>query len=397
MSASGECISVQTSHVVLDCAGHAIRGANFTGYGIAIHKYGLLNLETPAYVQVQNCHVSNFTYGIYVEAGDHLVIQNNDSSNNYDDTDPATRFGKFLGMTEGGGIRLNNTTSSQILNNTTLNQAIGIDVRSSNGIVVRGNTSSNNSAWGINFLQTQNSEASGNTTADNVRKCTWGAGTVGFGCDAGGIVVQNGSNGNLIANNTVTGRNGNGIFIKAHALPCGNNNTIIGNTINSVLYNAVEVSFCTGNKIDNNQIHNGLDGVWLGFAHDNEIKNNTIIGMSNHGIISSNSHGTTVSGNQIISSNEGMFFYSESYDPTAYAWLPPGDYRSYGNCLCGNTLQSNSIAVHLLDSTNNQVTNNIFRNNGRTFLVQGNGDGNNLQGFDGGRDWNLAWLGLSVR
>ena len=389
LTANGECVKIASSNVLLDCAGHSIRGTNFTGYGIAIHKYGLFGSQTPAYVELRNCRVSNFAYGIYVEAGDHLVIRNNDSSNNYDDTDPATRFGKFLGMTEGGGIRLNYATSSQVLENTTLHQAIGIDVRYSSGISVRNNTSSDNSAWGINFLQTQNSEAVGNTTMDNVRKCTWGAGTVGFGCDAGGIVVQDGSNGNTIANNTVTGRNGNGIFIKAHALPCGNNNSIIGNTINSVLYNAVEFGFCTGNKVNNNQMRDGLDGVWLGFAHNNEINNNTIVGMRNHGIISSNSNGTTVSGNQIISSNEGVYFYSEDYDHAAFSFLSPGDYRSHDNCLCGNTFQSNSIAIHLMDSTNNQVTNNIYRDNGRTFLVQGNGSGNNLQGFlDGsGAPW----------
>jgi len=392
LTANGECIKIATSYVLLDCAGHSIRGTNFTGYGIAIHKYGLLGAETPAYVEVRNCRVSNFSYGIYVEAGDRLVIRGNDSSNNYDDTDPGTRFGKFLGMTEGGGIRLNYTTNSQILENTTSHQAIGIDVRYSSGIIVRGNTASDNSAWGINFLRTQNSEASGNTTTDNVRKCTWGAGTVGFGCDAGGIVVQDGSSGNTVSNNSVTGRNGNGIFIKAHALPCGNNNSIVGNTISSVLYNAVEFGFCSGNKINNNQLSNGLDGVWLGFGHDNEIKNNTITGMRNHGIISSNSRNNTVSGNQIISSNEGLFFYSEDYDRGAFSFLPPGDYRSYGNCLCGNTFQSNTVAVHLMDSTSNQVTNNVFQNNGRTFLVQGNGDGNNLQGLD----WRDTLWGQSV-
>ncbi len=390
--ANGECIKVKASGVVLDCLKHTIRGTNFSGYGIAIRRYGLLNLQTPAYVEVRNCRVSNFHDGIYVEAGDHLVIRDNDSSNNYDDTDPVTRFGKFLGMTEGSGIRLNNTTNSQVLNNVTLHQAIGIDVRSSSGVSVRGNTSSDNSAWGINFVRTQNSEASSNTTTDNVRKCTWGAGTVGFGCDAGGIVVQDGSSGNVIANNSVTGRNGNGIFIKAHALPCGNNNSIVGNTITSVLYNAVELGFCTGNKINNNQIRDGLDGVWLGFAHDTEINGNTIVNMRNHGIISSNSHGNTVSGNQVINSNEGLYFYSEDYDRGFFSFLPPGDYRSYGNCLCGNTFQSNAIAVHLLDSTSNQVTGNVFISNARTFLVQGNGDGNNLQGFDG---WRLPTWGTS--
>jgi parallel beta-helix repeat protein len=253
-------------------------------------------------------------------------------------------------------------------------------VRNSNGVSVRGNTASDNSAWGINFQRTQNSEAVSNTTTDNVRKCTWGAGTVGWGCDAGGIVVQDGSNGNTIANNQVTGRNGNGIFIKAHAMPCGSNNAIIGNTITGVYYNAVELGFCAGNRINNNNMRDGLDGIWLGFAHDTEIRNNTIVNMRNHGIISGNSRGNTVSGNQIINSNEGIYFFTEPYDSGQYAWLPPGDYRSYSNCLCGNTLQSNAIAVHLQDSTFNQVTGNTFINNGRTFLVQGNGDGNNLQG-----------------
>jgi parallel beta-helix repeat protein len=196
-------------------------------------------------------------------------------------------------------------------------------------------------------------------------------------------VIQDGSNGNTIANNQVTGRNGNGVFIKAHALPCGSNNAIIGNTITSVYYNSIELGFCAGNRINNNNLREGLDGIWLGYAHDTEIRNNTIVNMRNHGIISGNSRGNTVSGNQIINSNEGLYFFSEPYDNAQFAWLPQGDYRSHSNCLCGNTLQSNAIAVHLQDSTNNQVTNNNFINNGRTFLVQGNSDGNNLQGFAG--------------
>ncbi|MCL4395070.1 MAG: right-handed parallel beta-helix repeat-containing protein [Chloroflexi bacterium] len=383
LTSSGDCISIAASNVVLDCAGHAIRGANFTGYGIAVRNYGLLGTQSPSNVEIRNCNVSNYTYGIYIQSGDHHVVRDSNSSNNYDDTDPTSRFGKFLGMVEGGGIRVNNATNAQILGNTTVHQAIGIDVRYSSGVLVQGNTASDNSAWGINILRTQNSQVLNNTTADNVRKCTWGAGTVGYGCDAGGIVVQDGANGNVVSNNTVIGRNGNGVFIKAHALPCGNNNTISGNTISSVLYNAVELGFCTGNKVDNNQMRDGLDGVWIGFAHDNEINGNTIVGMHNHGIISSNSRNNTVSGNQIISSNEGLYFYSEDYDHAAFAFLPAGDYRSYGNCLCGNTLQSNSIAIHLQDSTSNQVTNNTYRDNGRTFLVQGNSDGNNLQGFAG--------------
>jgi parallel beta-helix repeat protein len=262
-------------------------------------------------------------------------------------------------------------------------------VRTSTNVKIQGNTSSNNSAWGVNLMRTQTSEISGNATVDNVRRCTWGAGTVGFGCDAGGIAIQDGSNGILIANNTVTGKNGNGIFIKAHAMPCGNNNTIVNNTIRNVLYNAVELGFCTGNKVNNNTISGGLDAIWMGFSQNTEIKGNSINGMSNHGIISGNSHNNIVSGNTVVSSNEGLYFFTDDYDRVAFGFLQPGDYKSHDNCLCSNTLQSNNIAVHLKDSTNNQISSNVFQGNQRTILMQGNSGGNRIQN-------NTGWLSFPL-
>jgi parallel beta-helix repeat protein len=367
--------------VILDCGGHAIKGTGFGGYGISVRRYGLLGVQSPSNVEIRNCRLSNFRYGFFAETGMGLNVHDNNSSDNYDDTDPKSRYGRFLGMTDGGGIRLENVSNSQVVRNTTTHQAIGIDIRSSSNITVRGNTSSGNSAWGINFQRTQNSLVTNNTTSDNVRMCTWGEGVIGEGCDAGGIAIQDGSSNNTISGNSVTGRNGNGIFIKAHAMPCGNNNAIISNTITSVMYNAVELGFCSGNKVNGNTIRGGLDGIWLGYAHDTEIKNNTIANMSNHGIISSNSRNNMVSGNQIVSSNEGLYFFSEKVDPKQFNWLPPGDYASHDNCLCSNRFEGNrTAAVHLRDSTANLITNNTFQGNGRNIVIQGRGDGNNTSG-----------------
>jgi parallel beta-helix repeat protein len=184
-----------------------------------------------------------------------------------------------------------------------------------------------------------------------------------------------------VSGNQVLGRNGNGIFIKAHAEPCGNNNSIIGNTVAGALYNSIELSFCTGNKINGNTFRDGLDGVWLGFAHDNEINDNTIVNMKNHGIISSNSHHNTISGNHISNANVGLLFYSESYDQNFFYFLAKdGDYTSHDNCLCNNVFQSNTISIHLKDSTFNRVNNNDLRGNGRGILLQGNTKGNNTDG-----------------
>ncbi len=375
-----DCLTVQASQVTLDCGGNALEGVAFNGYGIAIRPFGLLNEQAPSDVEIRNCSISKFHFGIYAAAGTRLNIHDNDASGNYDDVDAGSRYGRFLGMTEGGGIRLDHVSDSQVVANTTLHQAIGIDVRHSDRVTVRGNTSSGNSAWGISLIRTQNSDVSYNTTADNVRQCTWGAGVIGRGCDAGGIVVQDGSNKNVVWNNQVTGQNGNGIFIKAHALPCGSDNSIIGNTVAGALYNSVELGFCSGNKVNGNTFRDGLDAIWLGFAHNNEIKDNTIVNMKNHGIISSNSHDNTISGNHIVNSNVGLYVASEPYDHTFFSWLPPGDYTAHDNCLCNNRFESNSIAIQLKDSWNNQVTNNDLRGNARGLLLGGKTDGNNMQG-----------------
>ncbi len=375
LRANGDCISVQTSRVVLDCAGHSLDGTGFAGYGIVVRKYGLLRDQLPADVEVRNCRLSNFKYGIYVEGGTRLLIHDNDSSGNYDDVDPRSRYGKFLGMTEGGGIRLDGVSEAAVVDNRAWNQAIGIDVRDSHAVTIHRNTASYNSAWGINLVQTRHSLVSNNIVADNIRYCTWGAGVIGPGCDATGIMLQDGSSNNVVVENMITGDNGNGIFIKAHALKCGDNNTIIRNTILGALYNSIELGFCQGNKINYNVLRNSVDGVLVGFAQDTEIRGNTIENMKNHGILSPNSQRILVTGNEIVNSNEGIYFYSEHYDRQFFAWLPPGEYVSKQNCLCGNTLRSNSVAIRLKDSTDNRVTDNRIRGDGRGVLLQGKTEG----------------------
>ena len=126
-------------------------------------------------------------------------------------------------------------------------------------IVVSGNTASDNSAWGIHLFGTQQSQVLDNIVADNIRSCAWGSGAVAFGCDAAGIMLQAGASNNVIQNNQVTGKNGNGIFIRGQT-GCGDNNVVVGNTIASAAYNAIEVVFCAGNQIKQNYIHDSWTG-----------------------------------------------------------------------------------------------------------------------------------------
>ncbi len=375
----GDCINIRASDVILDCKGNTIQGVSFNGVGIVVRKLGILGNERPKNIEIRNCNVSGYRYGIYVEGSSGVNIHHNVLTRNFDDVD-GRRYGIFLGMVEGGGIRLNESDNGRVENNNANTQAIGIDIRSSNAIHVRNNDSSNNSAWGINLVKTTNSEVSGNTTNGNVRYCTWGAGVVGPGCDAGGITMQDGSSGNHILNNEVGSGNGNGIFIKAHGVPCGNNNVIAGNHIHDIMYNAIELGFCTGNQIVGNNLHNSIDGIWMGFSKGNVIKDNTIANMNNHGIIVLNSLENEVSGNQIINTREGIYFFWEQKNPGEFWWLDVNQFPSRNNRIFNNTLRDNaSSGIFLQDSTDNQVHNNVFANNAKNIKMQGNTNGNDIR------------------
>ncbi len=375
---SGDCLNIRASNVVLDCQGHSIQGAGFNGVGIVVRKLGILGNERPKNVEIRNCTVSGYHYGIQVEASSGIYIHHNTLTRNYDDVD-GRRYGIFLGMVEGGGIRVNESDNGRIENNNANSQAIGIDVRGSSHIAIRGNDSSNNSAWGINLVQTSNSEVSGNTANGNVRYCTWGAGVVGPGCDAGGIIMQDGSSGNRILNNEVGSGNGNGIFIKAHGVPCGNNNVIAGNHIHDVMYNSIELGFCTGNQIIGNNLRNSIDGIWMGFATGNVIKDNTIANMNNHGIIVLNSYENEVSGNQIINTREGIYFFWEQKSAGEFWWLDVNQYASRNNKIFNNTLRDNAgSGIYLQDSTENQIFGNVFANNAKNIKLEGNTGGNSI-------------------
>ncbi len=388
LNSGGDCINIRSSNVILDCRGQSITGQGWNGYGIAVRNLGLLGSQRPSNIEIRGCNISGFNYGIYAESGNSLYIHDNNVSSNFPDVDQR-RYGKFLGMAEGGGIRLNNAVGGRVENNTTNQQAIGIDVRQSSGVKIRGNTSSGNTAWGIDLYNTSGSEVSGNTTAGNIRYCTWGAGVVGPGCDAGGIIMQMGASNNLIANNQVGAGNGNGIFQKAHAQPCGNNNIITGNRVDGALYNSIEMGFCQGTQITGNTLTNGLDGIWMGFAINTTIKNNTIANHRNHGIIINPSHDNTIANNTLNNDSEAIYIYWEPVPASAFGWLNLNDYRTYNNTVTGNQITNNTgCGIHLKDSVNSQLTNNTLLNNGRNWWFEGNTDGNTITGNN-----DNSWLG----
>ncbi len=387
--AGHDCFTVMSNDVVFDCDHHTIEGDTrdikdnqYEYYAFFVHKYGLAMLQTPTNIEIKNCNILHHRTGIFIGGANNVYVHDNVLSNNLN-TVNGERFGIFLGMTEGGGLRLDTVQGGRVENNIANDEAIGIDIRDSDSIVVQHNTASENSAWGISLLNTSHSQVLNNTVSDNIRYCQWGNGTIGRGCDAGGIILHDGASHNVVSGNTLTGENGNGIFIKAHGSRCGDDNLIENNQIVNAVYNAIEFSFCNGNRVIGNEMTGSYDAVFFGFSTNTEIRDNVIRNMTNHGIISFNSRNSIISGNQIINAREGVYFYWDTYDPKQYFFLTPtpDNYASRDNTIADNLLRDNSVAgIHLSNSTQNNVSGNTFANNGRDVWVEGKHNGDTISG-----------------
>lgn len=380
-----DCFYIQSHNVVFDCDNHLIEGntktikdKQYAYSAFHVRQFNFPLLESPTNVEIRNCRARYFKIALYVASGRNIAVRNNVFSDNLNTVDH-TGFGIFLGMTEGGGIRFDDVQGGVIENNTTENQAIGIDVRNSDRIVIRNNQSAKNSAWGINLLNTSNSVVSANVLRDNVRYCKWGSGVVGRGCDAAGIILQDGSSNNVVRDNQVLGDNANGIFIKAHAMRCGDNNLIENNKILGALYNAIELSFCRDNKIIGNEMAGSYDAVYFGFTTNTEVRNNLIRDMRNHGIITWNSRGSVIANNEIVNSRVGVYMYWDEWDPKQFGFLPPSPdkYATRDNVIENNFIHHNAVAgIRLSNAIFTQIRNNIFEGNGKNIVMDGKTDGN---------------------
>ncbi|MBI3913558.1 MAG: right-handed parallel beta-helix repeat-containing protein, partial [Chloroflexi bacterium] len=176
----------------------------------------------------------------------------------------------------------------------------------------------------------------------------------------------------------VTGDNGNGIFIKAHAQRCGSGNIIQNNKILNAVYNAIEFSFCKDNQVIGNELVGSYDAIFFGFTTGTVVRNNTIRDMRNHGIISFNSRGSIIEGNQVVNAREGIYLYWATWNPKEFFFLTPtpDQYAVRDNTIVNNTLTENTVAgIRLTHVIQSRVANNVFANNAKNLSVEGKSDG----------------------
>jgi parallel beta-helix repeat protein len=97
LTTTGDCITIGTNNIVLDCAGYSMTGDSGSG------DYGIY-ASSKNNITVKNCYIKEFSHGIYFTGSTNSTLLNN------------TAIDNFGGITFRGGSN-NNLTSNNLLNN----------------------------------------------------------------------------------------------------------------------------------------------------------------------------------------------------------------------------------------------------------------------------------------
>jgi len=298
-------IVVQRSNIIVDGNGHTLNGSGSIMYGF--------NLTSLSNVTIRNSNVMGFGYGIYLQSS----ILNNISENN-------------ITFNE-GNIYLGNSFNNTITGNTITDGAEAIQLYASSNNTISGNSMSDNYNGVWSRLNSTENVISGNNITANTNA---------------GINLHY-SHDNTISGNDVT-NNWRGIDLRGSS-----NNTLSGNTVTGneeginaggALVNSVFVR-SMNNTILGNSIVNNTNGVAIiGVLFT--ISRNHIAENSQYGITLDAASSNTISANDILNNNLGVFYDGLCDNNTAYhnnfidnlehVEVSPGDVDAWDNGVEGN-------------------------------------------------------------
>jgi parallel beta-helix repeat protein len=284
-------IEVERDDIIVDGAGYVVEG---TGSGHGITLSGRTN------VTIQNTTVRAFELGIYLSSSNNNnVLGNNVTANN--------KIGIWLYNSEDNVLRGNSMT------NNTLESAVGL-LGSNMGV---GSDYGNMSDF-INDVDASN-------TVDGKPVYYWVSETdQTVPLDAGFVVLVNCTR-MKVENLTVTPN-----------------------------YQGILLAYTTNSTITNNNVANGLFGIYLLGCSNNSITGNILIRNSHGGIELIGSSNNSVVGNNNLDNGHGIYLYESS------------------NCsVAGNSITAGFYGIDLFESSNNSVAGNNIANSSYGISVAG--------------------------
>ena len=184
ISSSGNCIVIDKAGITFDCQGHTISDSD-SGTGIQVSGDN---------VNVKNCGVKKFEYGINVN-GSNSLLENNTAKDNsiigirLIDSSNHTLTGNLVEDNFLFGVLVYNVTNSSFTNNTvTGSLEAGISIADSKNNTLKNNTVSGNKVRGISLRNSTGNAIDNNNISHN---------------QIDGIGLQENSSGNKIRNNTM--------------------------------------------------------------------------------------------------------------------------------------------------------------------------------------------------
>ena len=349
------CIEVCTDGLALDLSGVVLDGEAAGGVGVWVHDC--------SDVTILNGMVVGFHYGIQSENVSNLTIRGCVVSDNANTPDagwlPDTEAPVEEGF--GGGIYLHRARNCVVENNQTSNNFNGISLVRSEGNVIRGNNASYCGNVGIYLLKSSHNEVLDNLAEHCIRY------TGRFWCDtadSAGILLEDGSHHNRISGNSLR-YSGDGFFIRGSDREPSNHNVVSGNDGSYSPNNAFEAGFSSGNVFEDNTANFSNYGFWLGYSTSTTVKGNEVKACRFDGIAIEHGQDNRIDGNLIEGNRNGVRLWSNP--------LPEGQAGGEGlrrvYTISGNRIRnSRECGISATDDHDLQFEGNDLQGNARDYL-----------------------------
>jgi parallel beta-helix repeat protein len=353
--------------------------------GIGVLSRGLDNVE------IYGGTIRGYRHGILIEGGRGHRIARVDVSGSrqqalrstpdrYDEGDWLDIFHADTAEAYGGGVLLKNTNGATVVGVSAQHAQNGIGLIGARGTYVADNDVSNNSGWGIHLWASSENVVVRNKAHHNVR-CESPA--YRRGCDSAGILLREGSDSNLIADNDVTW-SGDGFFLSGQPgyVQPSQGNMVLRNDGSFAYHNAFESTFSAGNVFIENRADSSDYGFWLGYSTGTTVQSNTILGSRSVGIAIEHGNANRIMTNMVMGGKTGIWlFIRDSAGPASRDYVVDGNIiadvarglvleRTAHVRVRGNTFDAVDEGL-VADSTGSdaQVAGNIFLRAQRYFIV----------------------------